>query len=61
MYKDGLQSGIRIVSMNKNDFEANPLPSYIHVNGFELCITYSGQELTRKYCWEKGHFQAKYD
>ena len=52
-YKDGLLSGIRILSMKKNDLEANPLPSNIHVNGFELYVTYAGQELTCKYCGEK--------
>ena len=58
--KDGLLSGIRILSMNKNDLEANPLPSYIHVDDFfELYVTYPGQELTCKYCGKKGHFQAK--
>ena len=48
-HKDGLLSGIRILSMNKNDLEANPFPSYIHVDGFELYVTYPGQELTCKY------------
>ena len=47
--------------MNKNDLEANPLPSYIHVDSFELYVTYPGQKLTCKYCGEKGHFQAKCD
>ena len=28
-HKDGLQSGIRLISMSKNDVEMNPLPSYI--------------------------------
>ena len=60
-YKDGLLSEIRILSMNKNDLKANPLPSYIHVDGFELYVAYPGQELTCKYCGEKGHFQAKCD
>ena len=46
--------------MNKNDLEANPLPSYIHVD--VMCyLTYPGQELTCKYCGEKGHFQVKCD
>ena len=36
--------------MNKNDLEANPLPSYIHVDGFELYVTYPGKELNCKYC-----------
>ena len=55
----------------KDDLEANPLPSYINVDGFELYVrvdgfefrasTYPGQELTRKYYGEKGHFQAKCD
>ena len=47
--------------MNKYDLEANPLPSYIHVDDFELYVTYPGEELTCKYCGEKGHFQAKCD
>ena len=45
--------------MKKNDLEANPLPSYIYIDGFELYVTYPGQEVTHKYCGEKGHFQAK--
>ena len=60
-YKDGLLSGIRILSMNKNDLEANPLPNYIHVDGFELHVTNPGQEPTCKYYVEKGHFLAKCD
>ena len=47
--------------MIKNNLEANPSPSYIHVDGFKLCATYSGEELTCKYCWKNGHFQAKCD
>ena len=47
--------------MNKNDLETNPFSSYIHVDGFELFVNYPGQELTCKYCREKGHFQAKCD
>ena len=34
--KNGLQYGIRILSINKNDLKSNPFPSYIHVDGFEL-------------------------
>ena len=45
--------------MNKNDLEANPLPSYNHGDSFKLYVISPGQELTCKYCWEKGHFQAK--
>ena len=56
-YKDGLLSGIKILSMNKNDLEANPLPNYIHVDGFELYFTYPGQELTCKYCGKKDIFK----
>ena len=47
--------------MNKNDLEANLLTRYIHLDGFEIYVTYSGQELTCKYYREKGHFQAKCD
>ena len=39
--------------MNKKDLEANSLPSNIYVDGFELLVTYPGQELTCKYCGEK--------
>ena len=38
-HKDGLQSGIRLISMSKNDVEMNPLPSYIYINGYELYVT----------------------
>ena len=31
-YKDGLLSGIRIITMNKTDLESNPIPSYIYVD-----------------------------
>jgi len=37
--------------------EANPIPSYIYIDGFELYVTYPGQESTCKYCGEPGHLQ----
>ena len=58
-HKDGLQSGIRLISMSKNDVEMNPLPSYIYINGYELYVTYPGQAITCKYCGETGHMQAE--
>ena len=57
-YKDGLLSGIRIITMNKTDLESNPIPSYIYVDNFELYVTYEGQPITCKYCGEVGHVQA---
>ena len=39
-HKDRLISGIGIVTMNKRELEQKPLPSYIIVDGFELCVTY---------------------
>ena len=38
-YKDGLKSGIRIITMNKYELKTNPLPSYIFIDGFELYST----------------------
>ena len=58
-YKDGLQSGIRLISMSKNDVEMNPLPSYIYINGYELYVTYPGQTITCKYYGETSHMQAE--
>ena len=57
-YKDGLLSGIRIITMNKTDLESNPIPSCIYVDNFELYVTYEGQPITCKYCGEVGHVQA---
>ena len=39
-HKDGLQSGIRILSMNKDELDVNPIPSYIFIDGFILYVTY---------------------
>ena len=58
-YKDGLQSGIRLISMSKNDVEMNPLPSYIYINDYELYVTYPGQAITCKYCGKTSHMQAE--
>ena len=57
-HKDGLISGIRIVTMNKRELEQKPLPSYIMVDGFELYVTYSGQNATCRYCSKIGHVQS---
>jgi len=56
-HKDGLQSGMRIISMNKDELEANPIPSYICIDGFELYVPYTGHESTCKYCGEPSHLQ----
>ena len=55
-----MQSGIRLISMSKNDVETNPLPSYIYINDYELYATYPSQAIPCKYCGETGHMQAKW-
>ena len=52
-----LKSGIRILTMNKNELETNSLPSYIFIDGFELYVTYKGQTVTCRFCGETGHVQ----
>ena len=59
-HEDGLQCGFRLISMNKNDVETNPSPSYLYINGYELYVTYSGRAITCKCCGETGHMQAEY-
>ena len=54
-----MQSGIRLISMSKNDVEMNPLPSCIYINGYKQYVTYPGQTITSKYCGETGHMQAE--
>lgn len=56
-HKDGLLSGIRILTMNKKDLDKNPIPSYIKISNYELYVTYSGQKSTCRYCGETGHIQ----
>ena len=57
-YKDGLLSGVRIVTMAKNIVASNPLPSYLSIDGNELYVTYPGQTATCRYCGEIGHVQS---
>ena len=57
-HKDGLLSSIRILSMRKVELDSNPLPNYIKIDGFELYVTYQGQEITCKFCGDTGHFQV---
>ena len=33
--QNGLQSGIRIPSVSRDESDANPMPSYIFIDGFE--------------------------
>ena len=58
-HSDGLRSGMRIVTMKKSDLQNNPIPSYIHVSGCEIYVTYQGQVITCKYCGEAGHVQSE--
>ena len=57
-HKDGLLSGIRVVTIPKTMVEQNPLPSYIFILGNELYVTYTGQTVTCGYCQEAGHMQS---
>ena len=57
-HKDGLKSSIRIITMKKCEIEMKPIPSYVKIEGCELYVTYSGQQITRKYCGNKGHVQS---
>ena len=57
-YKDGLKSGMRIITMKKCEIELNFLPSYIKIKGCELYVIYSGQQITCKYCDNKGYVQS---
>ena len=57
-HKDGLLSGIRLVTIPKTMVEQNPLPSYISILGNELYVTYTGQTVTCRHCQEAGHMQS---
>ena len=50
---------MRIVTMNKHELEQNPIPSHITIDSYELYVTYSGQNLTCRYCGEVGHVQTE--
>ena len=39
--KDGLISGVRILIMEKRVLESNPIPSYVHIDGNQLYVTYT--------------------
>ena len=54
-HKYGLKSGIRIITMKKCEIEMKQIPSYVKIEGCELYVTYSGQQITCKYCGNKGH------
>ena len=56
--KNGLLSGIRMVTIPKTMVEQNPLPSYISILGNELYVTYTGQTVTCRYCQEAGLMQS---
>ena len=47
--KDGLIFGVRILIMEKRVLESNSIPSYVHIDGNQLYITYDGQNFTCKY------------
>ena len=43
--------------MQKCEIELKPIPGYVIIKGCELCVTYSGQQITYKYCGNKGLVQ----
>ena len=49
---------MRIITLKKCKLELNPIPSYIKIEGYELYVTYSGQQITSIYCSTKGHAQS---
>ena len=48
---------MRILIKEKRILESNPIPSYVHIDGNQLYVTYDGQNLTCKYCRNVGHKQ----
>ena len=44
--------------MKKCEIEMKPIPSYVKIEGCELYVTYSGQQITCKYCGNKEHVQS---
>ena len=58
--KGGLLSGIRIVSISKTMLKENPLPSYTTIKGSEICVTYTGQTVTCRFCAKTGHVQSNF-
>ena len=57
-HKDGHISSIGIVTISKRELEQNPSPSYITVVRCKLYATYSGQNVTCRYCSEVGNVQT---
>ena len=55
--KHGLISGVRILIMEKRVLENNPIPSYVHIDGNQLYVTYDGQNFTCKHSGNVGHKQ----
>jgi len=55
--KDGLLTGVRILTMNKNIVEQNPIPSYLKIEGHEIYVTCEGQKATCKHCGLTVHKQ----
>ena len=57
-YKNGLKSGMRIITIKKCEIELKPTPSYFKIKGCELYVTYSGQQITCKYYGNKRQVKA---
>ncbi|XP_078495352.1 uncharacterized protein LOC144750183 [Ciona intestinalis] len=56
--KDGFKTGVRYITMKREDVEKKPISSYIIVNNLEFYVSYFGQKITCKYCSKPGHKQA---
>ena len=57
-HKDSWQSGIRLISMSKNDAETNPLPSYITLLATNYTLLILAKQ-SLQILWRKGHMQAE--
>ena len=56
-YKAGLKSSKRIITMKKYKIELMSLPSHVKTEVCKLYVAFSGQQITCKYCNNKGIVQ----
>ena len=54
-FKDVHKPGMRIITMKKCQIELKPIPSFVKIEDCNLYVSYSGQQITCKYCGNKGH------
>lgn len=55
--KYGIQNGVRIFKLNRQDLENRPLPSFLYFGKYKFSIRYIGQEATCGFCAEVGHIE----